>query len=146
MKVFDTNNFCKYYIYVEVGCSLRKSTDQEQQSETLPHICITYKSTISEQSSLASASTINEEKPTPILVEVVRKYNTEQLIQFLCKRKELQLNDTHFETICNEEITGRDFLNTTEQRFRSYGMKSGQASRLADFAKKIKEKATVTYS
>ncbi|RHZ62043.1 hypothetical protein Glove_344g93 [Diversispora epigaea] len=74
-----------------------------------------------------------EQKP-----EVVRKYNTEQLIAFLRGKEDLQLNDTHFEILRNEEITGRDFLIITEQRLEHYGMKGGPATRLADFAKEIK--------
>ncbi|RIB10176.1 hypothetical protein C2G38_209394 [Gigaspora rosea] len=108
-----------------------------------PHICITYKSTMSEQSSLATST--NEEKSVPISVEVVRKYNTEQLIQFLHEKEDLQLNDTHFEILRNEEITGPAFLSTTEQMLRSYGMKGGPALVLAEFAQKIKQ-TTVTFS
>ncbi|RHZ81442.1 hypothetical protein Glove_120g113 [Diversispora epigaea] len=70
--------------------------------------------------------------------EVVRKYNTEQLISFFRGKEDLQLNDAHFEILRNEEITGRDFLIITEQKLERYGMKGGPATRLADFAKKIK--------
>jgi len=87
---------------------------------------------MSEQSSPASASTAT-------LVEVVRKYNTEQLIDFLRENEEdLQLNDVHFEILHKEEITGRDFLNSTKQDFIDNGLKGGPAKRLADFAKEIK--------
>ncbi|CAG8449696.1 744_t:CDS:2 [Gigaspora rosea] len=98
---------------------------------------------MSEQSSLATST--NEEKSVPISVEVVRKYNTEQLIQFLHEKEDLQLNDTHFEILRNEEITGPAFLSTTEQMLRSYGMKGGPALVLAEFAQKIKQ-TTVTFS
>ncbi|CAG8833244.1 44157_t:CDS:2, partial [Gigaspora margarita] len=98
---------------------------------------------MSEQSSQVT-STTNEEKSVPISVEVVRKYNTEQLIQFLREKEDLQFNDTHFEILRNEKITGSAFLTTTKQKLKSYGMKGGPASVLADFAQKIKQ--TVTFS
>ncbi|RHZ68602.1 hypothetical protein Glove_294g172 [Diversispora epigaea] len=76
-------------------------------------------------------------------LEMVRKYNTEQLITFFRKKEDLQLNDTHFEILRNEEITGRFFLLITEQEFKHYGMKGGPATRLVDFAKEIKEEQPV---
>ncbi|RIB12157.1 hypothetical protein C2G38_2249676 [Gigaspora rosea] len=85
--------------------------------------------------------TTNSEKPAPTLVEFVRKYNTEQLIKFLRENEDdLQLNDAHFEVLRNEEVTGRDLLNSTKQDFIDIGLKSGPAKCLADFAKEVKEK------
>ncbi|RHZ53526.1 hypothetical protein Glove_441g117 [Diversispora epigaea] len=100
-----------------------------------------------EQSSPASASTANEENPAPILVEVVRKYNAEQLIQFLREKEEdLQFNDAHFEILRNQEITGRDFFKLTKDEYMQAGMKLGPATRLVDFAKEIKgEQPVVEY-
>jgi hypothetical protein len=40
----------------------------------------------------------------------------------------------------NERNNRRAFLNITEEKLKSYGMKGGPASYLADFAKKCKEK------
>ena len=76
---------------------------------------------------------------------MVRKLNTENLIKFLCEEEDLQLNETHFEILRNEEIAGRDFLKLTEEKLRSYGMKGGPASRIADFAKEVKEKKLMAY-
>ncbi|RHZ69343.1 hypothetical protein Glove_284g6 [Diversispora epigaea] len=76
-----------------------------------------------------------EQKPAP---EVVRKYNTEQLIVFFRGKEDLQLDDDDYAILRNEKITGRDFLIITEQKLERYGMKGGPATRLADFAKEIK--------
>ncbi|RHZ72723.1 hypothetical protein Glove_240g37 [Diversispora epigaea] len=89
---------------------------------------------MSEQSSLAS--TKNEEKPTP---EMVRKYNTEQLIQFLREKKEnLQLDDDDCAILRNEKITGSVFFKLTKEEFMQVGMKLGPAKELVNFAKEIK--------
>ncbi|CAH1765861.1 12067_t:CDS:2 [Entrophospora sp. SA101] len=90
-------------------------------------------------STQASTSTTSEEKSTPTQSAVVRKYNTNELIGFLREQEDLKLNDSHFEILANEEITGRDFLQMTKQEFKEAGLKMGPASRLADFAKKIED-------
>ena len=77
---------------------------------------------------------------------MVRKLDTENLIEFLRGEEDLQLNETHFEILRNEEIAGRDFLKVTEEKLRSYGMKGGPASRIADFAKEVKEKKMRAFS
>ncbi|RHZ86979.1 hypothetical protein Glove_41g179 [Diversispora epigaea] len=76
-----------------------------------------------------------EQKPAP---KVVRKYNTEQLIEFFRGEEDLQLDDDDYAILRKEKITGRAFLNTTQQEYRDYGMKGGPASVLTDFAKEIK--------
>ena len=94
----------------------------------------------------SSSNNATEEKAAPTLAEVVRKLNTEKLIDFLKEQEDLQLNDAHFEILRKEEITGRDFLKLTEQKFRDCGFKVGPATRLADFAKEVKEKNLRAYS
>ncbi|CAG8522882.1 1078_t:CDS:2 [Paraglomus occultum] len=64
-------------------------------------------------------------------VELVRKYDTENLIEFLKEQKDLQLGDVHFEILRDEEITGRTFLKTTKDEFRILGMTFGPASALS---------------
>jgi len=77
---------------------------------------------MSATSTPASASNnATEEKQDPTLAEVVRKLDTENLIEFLRGEEDLQLNETHFEILRNEEIAGRDFLKVTEEKLRSYG-------------------------
>ncbi|RHZ76166.1 hypothetical protein Glove_202g84 [Diversispora epigaea] len=70
--------------------------------------------------------------------EVVRKYNTEQLIAFFREKEDLQLDDDDYAILRKEKITGRAFFNTTKQEYKDYGMKGGPASVLTDFAKEIK--------
>ncbi|CAG8587122.1 11262_t:CDS:2 [Paraglomus brasilianum] len=94
----------------------------------------------------SSSNNATEEKQAPTLAELVRKYNTENLIEFLKEQGDLQLNETHFEILRNEEIAGRDFLKLTEEKLHSYGMKGGPATRLADFAKEVKEKKLRAFS
>ena len=77
---------------------------------------------MSEQSTPDSTSTANEEKPTPTLSEVVRKYNTEQLIDFLRDYGDLRLSDAHFKILRNEEITG---YVLSMQEFSDVGFKAG---------------------
>ncbi|CAG8598781.1 1883_t:CDS:2 [Ambispora gerdemannii] len=62
----------------------------------------------------ASASNnATEEKQAPTLAEVVRKLDTENLIEFLRGEEDLQLNDAHFKILRKREIAGRDFLKMT---------------------------------
>ncbi|RHZ89982.1 hypothetical protein Glove_9g81 [Diversispora epigaea] len=115
--------------------------------ETLPHICITYKSTMSEQSTPASTSTTTtEEKPAPTLAEEVREYKTNELIEFLRKEEDLELDEDDLEILRKQKISGRAFLKLTEQKLERYGMKGGPATVLADFVKEVKEKKLRAYS
>src|ERR1051325_2954404 len=74
------------------------------------------------------------------LAEEIKKYDTEELINFLRKEVDLKFDDDDGKIIRKERITGHTFLMTTEETFRSYGMKGGPALKLADFAKECKEK------
>ncbi|CAG8572120.1 8527_t:CDS:2 [Ambispora leptoticha] len=94
----------------------------------------------------SSSNNATEEKPAPTLAEVVRKLNTEKLIEFLRGEEDLQLNDAHFEILRKEEISGRNFLKLSKQDFRDCGFKVGPATTLADFAKEVKEKKLRAYS
>jgi len=68
---------------------------------------------------------------------VINKYKTEELITFLRRAKDLQLNEAHFKILRKEEINGRSFFKLTEQKLERYGMKGGPATVLADFAEEI---------
>ncbi|CAG8588445.1 13334_t:CDS:2 [Ambispora gerdemannii] len=95
----------------------------------------------------ASASNnATEEKQAPTLAEVVRKLDTEKLIEFLRGEEDLQLNDAHFEILRKREIAGRDFLKMDKQDFRDCGLEVGPAIRLVDFAKEVKEKKLRAFS
>ncbi|CAG8699237.1 14166_t:CDS:2, partial [Gigaspora rosea] len=86
------------------------------------------------------ANNATEEKQAPTLAELVRKYDTKKLIEFLRGEEDLQLDEDDFKILRDEKITGRTFLKTTKEEFRSYGMKGGPATALVDFAKEVKEK------
>src|SRR5204863_488156 len=95
---------------------------------------------VSETNTLASTSTsatATEEKNAPTQAEVVRKYKTNELINFLRKEEDLELDEDDLRIIKKEKITGRDFLKTTKDEFRSVGLALGPASRLAGFAKEL---------
>ncbi|CAG8585372.1 8884_t:CDS:2, partial [Ambispora leptoticha] len=94
----------------------------------------------------SASSNVIEEKQAPTLAELVRKYDTEKLIEFLRGEEDLQLDEDDFKILRDEKITGRDFLKATKQDFRDYGMKGGPASRLVDFAKEVKEKKLRAFS
>jgi hypothetical protein len=93
----------------------------------------------------SSSNNAKEEKPDPTLAEVVRKLDTENLIEFL-RGEDLQLDEDDFKILRDEKIAGRDFLKLTEQKFRDCGFKVGPATRLVGFAKEVKEKKLRAYS
>jgi hypothetical protein len=94
----------------------------------------------------STSVTATEEKNAPTLAEVVRKYKTSELINFLRKEEDLELDDDDLEIIRKQKVNGRDFLKITEQKFRDCGLKVGPASRLADFAKECKDKKLRSFS
>src|SRR5436309_13212131 len=87
-----------------------------------------------------------EEKNAPTLAEVVRKYKTSELINFLRKEEDLELDDDDLEIIRKQKVNGRDFLKITEEKLRSIRLGLGPASRLADFAKECKDKNLRSFS
>ena len=97
-------------------------------------------------SEINTASSTTEEKNAPTLAEVVRKYKTSELIEFLRNEEDLELSDTVIKILEKEEVNGRDFLKITEEKLRSYEMPGGPATRLADFAKECKEKKKRAFS
>ena len=84
------------------------------------------------------ASTTSEEPVIPTMADMIKKYGTEDLIEYLMK-KELPFDDEDFEIFRREKITGFDFLETTKQDFRNYGFKGGPATRLVKFIAELKE-------
>ena len=75
--------------------------------------------------STSTSATATEEKNAPTLAEMVRKYKTKELIDFLRKEEDLELSETAIKILEKEEITGRAFLKITEEKLRSYGMPGG---------------------
>ena len=93
----------------------------------------------SQTSSPASPASITEEISTRTMSDVVKDFNTEELIEYL-GRKDLKLDEDDIKILRKEKIAGLDFLNTTKEEFRSYGMKAGPAKRLAEFIKGLSQK------
>ena len=71
--------------------------------------------------------------------DVVKDFNTEELIEYL-KKKNLKLEESHFEILRKEEISGLAFLDTTKEDFWSYGLKAGPATTLAKFIEGLSQK------
>src|SRR2546427_6462712 len=93
----------------------------------------------SQASTPSSPSSITEEISSRTMSDVVKDFNTEELIEYL-KKKDLKLNETHFKILRKEEIAGSDFLNTTKEEFQSYGMKAGPTKRLVEFIESLSQK------
>ena len=99
-----------------------------------------YINTMSSQaSSPASPASITEEISTRTMSDVVKDFNTEELIDYL-KKKNLKLEESHFKILRKEEISGLAFLDTTKEDFRSYGLKAGPATTLAKFIEGLSQK------
>src|ERR1044071_10392598 len=94
----------------------------------------------------ASTSTTVAGNETVSLADEIKKYKTKELIDFLRKEEDLELEEEDLEIICKQRVNGRDFLKVTEEKLRSYGMAGGPATRLADFAKECKEKKLKPFS
>ncbi|PKY19692.1 hypothetical protein RhiirB3_495423 [Rhizophagus irregularis] len=56
------------------------------------------------------------------------------------KKKNLKLEESHFEILRKEEISGLAFLDTTKEDFRSYGLKACPATTLAKFIEGLSQK------
>src|SRR3954466_14811007 len=92
-----------------------------------------YINTMSSQaSSPASPASITEEISTRTMSDMVKDFNTEELIEYLGK-KDLKLKESHFKILCNEEIASSDFLKLTKEDFCSIGFALGPITRLTEF-------------
>src|SRR5579859_160505 len=94
----------------------------------------------------ASTSTTVAGNETVSLADEIKKYDTAKLIDFLKSQENLGLNEPAIKILENEEVNGRAFINITEEKLRSYGMKGGPASNIAVFAKECKEKKLRAFS
>src|SRR5947199_975684 len=96
----------------------------------------------------STSVTATEEKNAPTLAEVVRKYKTSELINFVRKEEDLSLSEKVFEILEKEEVNGREFLKITEYKLirYPYNLPGGPASRLADFAKELSKRKLKSFS
>src|SRR6266542_433983 len=93
----------------------------------------------SQASSPASPASITEEISSRTMSDVVKDFNTNELIEYL-GRKDLKLDEDDIKILRKEKIAGPDFLNTTKEEFQSYGMKACPAKRLAEFIEGLSQK------
>ena len=64
----------------------------------------------------ASPASIMKEISTRTMSDVIKDFNTKELIEYL-KKKNLKLEEFHFEILRKEEISGLAFLDTTKENF-----------------------------
>jgi hypothetical protein len=93
----------------------------------------------SQASSPASPVSIMEKIFIKTMSDVVKNFDTEELIEYL-KKKDLKLKETYFKILRKEEIAGLDFLKLTEEKLECYSMKGGPATRLVNFIKGLNQK------
>ena len=93
----------------------------------------------SQASSPASPVSITEEISTRTMLDVVKDFNTEELIEYL-GRKDLKLKESHFRTLRKEEITGLAFLKLTKEKFHDIGFALGPATVLVEFIEGLSQK------
>jgi hypothetical protein len=90
-------------------------------------------------SQASSPASITEEISTRTMADVVKDFNTEELIEYL-GRKDLKLKESHFKILRKEEIAGSDFLKLTKEDFRSVGFALGPTTRLTEFIEGLSQK------
>src|SRR5688572_4510057 len=99
-----------------------------------------YIKTMSSQASTPfSPSSIMKEIFTRTTLDVVKDFNTEELIDYL-ERKNLKLDKDDIKILRKEKIAGSDFLELTEEKFRSIGFALDSATRLTKFIESLSQK------
>src|SRR5581483_120745 len=93
----------------------------------------------SQASSPTSPASITEEISTRTMSDVVKDFNTEELIDYL-GRKNLKLDKDNIKILHKEKISGLAFLELTEEKFCSIGLALEQATTLAKFIKGLGQK------
>ncbi|CAG8848491.1 38876_t:CDS:1, partial [Gigaspora margarita] len=85
--------------------------------------------------SLESSGTLNNEET---LLHMIKKYNTNELIEYL-QNKDPKLDNDDFTIICKEKIAGLDFFDLIKEEFQSIGLLLGPATRLVKLITEIKK-------
>ncbi|GBB86868.1 hypothetical protein RclHR1_01330022 [Rhizophagus clarus] len=93
----------------------------------------------SSPASPASPASITEEISTRTMSDVVKDFNTEELIEYL-GRKDLKLDENDIKILRKEKISGLAFLKLTKENFRSFGLTLGPATVLAEFIEGLSQK------
>ncbi len=87
----------------------------------------------------ASPTSITKEISSRTMSDMVKKFNTEKLIDYL-KRKDLKLDKDDIKIFRKEKVAGHDFLKLTEKKLEHYEMKGGPAIRFVDFIEGLSQK------
>jgi hypothetical protein len=93
----------------------------------------------SQASSPTSPTLIMEEISTRIILDIVKNFDIEKLIDYL-GRKDLKLKEFHFKILHKEEIASSDFLKLTKENFRSIDFTLGLTTRLTEFIEGLSQK------
>src|SRR3990170_1363171 len=88
----------------------------------------------------ASTSTTVAGNETITLADEIKKYKTKELIDFLRKEKDLELEPENYDIIEKGRINGCTFFKITKEEYMQDGMARGSATALVEFAKECKEK------
>ncbi|CAG8678519.1 3989_t:CDS:2 [Funneliformis caledonium] len=89
-----------------------------------------------EISPLFNIKTLTSPKSSPVESEEIKNGDTEDLIGFL-KKRDLHLNEKHFNILRDQEITGCDFVKMNKVDFKECGFETGPSMRLADVAEEL---------
>ncbi|RIA96778.1 hypothetical protein C1645_814980 [Glomus cerebriforme] len=92
----------------------------------------------SQASTPSSSSSIMEEISTRIISNMVKNFNTEELIDYL-GRKNLKLDKNDIKILHKKKIASSDFLELTEEKFCSISFALGPATRLTKFIEIFEE-------
>jgi hypothetical protein len=103
---------------------------------------------MSETSTPVSTSTSATGNDSLTLADEIKKYKTVELIDFLQKKEDLELDDDDLEILRKQKVNSRAFLKLTEEKLihHPYNLPGGPALVLADFAKECKDKKLRSFS
>ena len=93
----------------------------------------------SQASSPASPTSITEEISTRTMSDVVKDFNTEELIDYL-GRKDLKFDENDIKILRKEKISGFAFLKLTKEEFRDIGFALGPETVLVEFIEDLSQK------
>ena len=90
-------------------------------------------------SSPASSASITEEISSQTISDVVKDFNTEELIDYL-RRKNLKLDKDDIKILRKEKIASFDFLKLTKEDFCSISFTLSPTTRLTEFIESLSQK------
>ncbi len=93
----------------------------------------------SQASSPASSASIMEEISTRTMSDMIKNFNTEELIDYL-GRKDLKLDEDNIKILRKEKIASSDFLELTEEKLRNISFVLGSVTRLTKFIESLSQK------